>query len=451
MSKKIKTLVVDDSLDTLELLERKLEKKKLDIITTNSVVNALTILKEKSFDLVITDNKMPEISGLELIKHINQNYRHIKVIMITGYPTIDGAVDAVKTGAEEYLTKPFTDDELYKAIDSVITKIRSNQMTPSNDKKDYFIKHGIVGRSKVMQSVFRIIEKSAPTDASVLITGESGTGKELVARAIHYHPLSKRKSAPFVPINCGAIPENLLESELFGYVKGSFTGAVETRAGFFITADGGTIFLDEIGETSLSMQVKLLRVLQDKQVCMVGSKNFREVNVRIITATNKNLLNLVNQGKFREDLYYRLNVISVEIPPLREREDDIILLTKYFFDKFAKDADKVGLEISDEILEMFKKNNWSGNVRELENVINRIVILSDHKKIESADLPDYMRYTAKFDRGLERTLEEVEFDHIKNVLDMVCGNKTKAAEILGIDRKTLRSKLSKQDSEDGIK
>jgi DNA-binding NtrC family response regulator len=273
----------------------------------------------------------------------------------------------------------------------------------------------------------------------VLITGESGTGKELVARAIHY--TGPRAAAPFVPVNCGGIPEGLLESELFGHLKGAFTGATESHAGFFHAAEGGTIFLDEISEMSLAMQVKLLRVLQDREVCMVGSQKPRHVDVRILAATNKDLPNLVERSAFREDLYYRLNVISVAVPPLRERGDDALLLARHFAAKFARELGKAPPCFPDRVLRMLKEYYWPGNVRELENMIQRLVVMAEGDLIEAADLPSIMRFALPRDRGLNRTLAEVEAEHIRNVLDSVGRNKTRAAEILGIDRKTLREKL----------
>jgi len=290
-----------------------------------------------------------------------------------------------------------------------------------------------------MFKVLKAIEKAASTTATVLITGESGTGKELVARAIHYG--SSRASAPFVPVNCGGIPEGLLESELFGHVKGAFTGATETRAGFFQTADGGTIFLDEISDTSPSMQVKLLRVLEDKEVCMVGSSKSRLADVRIVAATNKDLLGLVDKGVFREDLFYRLNVITIAMPPLRKRDDDILELIKHFADKFAAESGKSAPEFSDNALVALRNYQWPGNVRELENVIQRLVVMTEGDLIEVPDLPSLMRFSALRGSGLNRTLAVVEAEHIHNVLASVEGNKTRAAEILGIDRKTLREKL----------
>ncbi|MDH5468656.1 MAG: sigma-54 dependent transcriptional regulator, partial [Candidatus Aminicenantes bacterium] len=290
-------LVVDDSPDTLEVLQRNLESRGYRVFTAPGAVEAIKILESTAMDLVITDLKMPKVDGLSLVRHIQENFKDTEVMMITGYPSIEGAVEAVKTGAEEYLSKPFTDEELFVAVKRVLDKLHERRAAQKMADKPSVVRHGLIGESKAMRKVLNAIEKSASSSATVLITGESGTGKELVARAIHYN--SSRASAPFVPINCGGIPEALLESELFGYVKGAFTGASETRAGFFQTAEGGTIFLDEISETSLSMQVKLLRVLQDKEVIMVGERRPQKVDVRIIAATNKDLQSLVNKGSFR--------------------------------------------------------------------------------------------------------------------------------------------------------
>jgi transcriptional regulator with PAS, ATPase and Fis domain len=292
-----------------------------------------------------------------------------------------------------------------------------------------------------MATVRDFIARAAHTAATVLIFGESGTGKELVARAIHYG--SKRISAPFVPVNCGAIPGELLESELFGHIKGAFTGATETRAGFFQTADGGTIFLDEISETSLAMQVKLLRVLQDKEVCMVGSGRTRKVDVRILASTNKDLATLVEKGLFREDLFYRINVINIDLPPLRERDNDVILLAQHFMKKYSEELGKPVHRFSDRALQILRKYHWPGNVRELENVIQRLVVMTDEDPIDAPDLPELMRFSALGHGNLNRTLAEVEAEYIQNVFASVKGNKTRAAEILGIDRKTLREKLSR--------
>lgn len=434
-------LVVDDSEDTREMLRRKLNYLGYESYTAADVPKALDLLSNIPIDLVLTDYKMPKISGLDLIRHIHDNYPQIKVIMLTGYPTIEGAVEAVKVGAEEYLTKPFTDDELFSAVENAIEKIRNQKQARQNPIQTTN-PYGIIGNSKAMQKVFHGIRKSCATNATVLIEGESGTGKELVARAIHYH--SKRNKTPFVPVNCGAIPDSLLEAELFGFTKGSFTGAYETRAGYFLTADGGTIFLDEISETSLSMQVKLLRVLQDKQLYMVGSKSPRTINVRIIAATNKDVKLLLDQGLFREDLYYRLNVLTVKIPPLRERQEDIPALSYHFLNKYAKENNLNVPALGEDLLKSFQSYHWPGNVRELENMIYRLVVMSDDHELRSSDLPEYMKFCIKSQKDLSRTLKEVELEYINDVLTSVQGNKSQAAKILGIDRKTLHSKLGER-------
>ncbi len=440
-TKKDSILVVDDAPDTIELLQRNLESRGYQVFTAPNAMEAIKILETTAVDLVITDLKMPGASGIELIRHIRENFRDVEVMMITGYPTIESAVKAVKSGAEEYLTKPFTDTELFSAVEQVFEKIHVHRAIHPLWHRSQKSPYGFIGESEAMQKVFSAIAKATTTSATTLIIGESGTGKELVARAIHYN--SPRNSAPFVPVNCGAIPEELLESELFGHIKGAFTGATETRAGFFQTADGGTIFLDEISETSLSMQVKLLRVLQDKEVYMVGSTRSRKVDVRILASTNKDLLNLMKKGLFREDLFFRLNVITIDIPSLRERGEDIFLLTQYFATKFAEELGKPKLRFSENAISVLRNYHWPGNVRELENVVQRLVVMTEGDLIEVPDLPSLMRFSALQKTGLNRTLSEVEAEYIRNVLTSVGGNKTRAAEILGIDRKTLREKLSK--------
>ncbi|MDD4309096.1 MAG: sigma-54 dependent transcriptional regulator [Candidatus Cloacimonetes bacterium] len=433
-------LVVDDNLDTLNILNRKLSSHGFTVTTVNDVSSALAVLETSQVDIVLTDYKMPKITGLELIRHLRAHYSQIPVIMLTGYPSIEGAVEAVKVGAEQYLSKPFTDNELFTAIEQALTKckhkINNNKLRLSNP-------YGIIGVSPQMQDLFSMIQKCTTNNATVLIHGESGTGKELVARAIHYH--SHKNKAPFVPVNCGAIPESLLEAELFGYMKGSFTGATETRAGYFITADGGSIFLDEISETSLSMQVRLLRVLQDKQVHMIGSKTPRQINIRIIAATNKDLPLLVKQGGFREDLYFRLNVLPIYIPPLREHPEDIIPLVRHFSEKYASENTTKTPEFSEAAIQSLLSYAWPGNVRELENLVYRMVILIEGRDIDVQDLPNYMKFTLHHQQNLQRPLRVIEAEYIRNVLASVEGNKSIAAKILGIDRKTLYNKLNELD------
>jgi len=435
-AKGVRILAVDDSADALELIKRHLQSAGFSVITAESPAAAFRLLKETAFDLVITDMKMPNASGLEVIRHVRANYREPAVLMVTGYPSIGSAVEAMRLGAEDYLAKPFTKKELLEAVQSALLK----QSERKQEAPRVPAPAGIIGHSAPMQTVFAAIEKAAAVRANVLITGESGTGKELVARAIHY--LSDRAAHPFVPVNCGGIPENLLESELFGHMKGAFTGANETRAGFFQTSSKGTIFLDEVGETSAGMQVKLLRVLQEKEICMVGSAKPQKIDVRIIAGTNKNLRGLIAAGRFREDFFYRLNVINIDLPPLRERGKDVLLLVRYFSAKYAEEMGRTVPQYSDRALEILSGYPWPGNIRELENLVQRLMAMVDGDLIDAPDLPAGMRSECfGAASGLDRTLAQVEAEHIRNVLADVSGNKTKAAGILGIDRKTLREKL----------
>lgn len=432
-------LIVDDVPDTIEILERNLAEQGYRIYTASSVAEALDILNVVSIDLVITDYRMPEVSGLDLVRHVRENLRDTEIMMITGYASIEGAVEAIKTGAEEYLSKPFTDEELLIAIRRALDKLHQRTAGHQSSQVTEATPYGLIGTSEAMAKISSALMKAASTTSTVLITGESGTGKELVARAIHY--CSARASGPFVPVNCGGIPDGLLESELFGHVKGAFTGATQSRAGFFQTADGGSIFLDEISELSGSLQVKLLRVLQDKKVYMVGADRPSAVDVKILAATNTDLHGLVKKGSFREDLFFRLNVITISVPPLRERGDDILLLTHHFATKFAKEFGKPVPRFSDKALRALRNYDWPGNVRELENIVHRVVVMTDDEFIDVPDLPSLMRFSAVRGYGLDRTLAEIEAEHIQRVLTSTDGNKTNAAKILGIDRKTLREKL----------
>jgi DNA-binding NtrC family response regulator len=440
-------LIVDDVADTREVLQRCLTSAGYRVHTASGVVPAIESLEKTPVDLVITDLRMPEMSGLSLVRYLRENMKETEVMMITGYATVEGAVEAVKTGAEEYLAKPFTEDELTAAVGRALEKRRVRrlaQQAPENVAPP----SGMIGESAAMQVVLREINKAATTDATVLITGESGTGKELVGRAIHYQ--SSRAPAPFVPINCGAIPSELVESELFGHTKGAFTGATAIRNGFFQAADGGSIFLDEIGDTSPSTQVKLLRVLEDQEVYMVGSSQPTQVDVRVLASTNKDLSSLLKKGTFREDLFFRLSVITIVLPPLRERKDDILLLVTHFARKLAGEAERPPPEFTDRALQVFRRYAWPGNVRELLNLLRRLVVMQeDSRPIDVPDLPRHMRFSVNRGLGPLRTLAEIEADHIRNVLDSVQGNKTQAAKMLGIDRKTLRERLKSIETSPG--
>ncbi|OGB94966.1 MAG: sigma-54-dependent Fis family transcriptional regulator [candidate division NC10 bacterium RBG_16_65_8] len=432
-------LVVDDAPETLEVLRRNLESEGHRVFAAPGVAEALAVLETTPIDLVITDYKMPKVSGLDLVRHVRENLQDTEVVMITGYASIEGAIEAIKTGAEEYLSKPFTDEELFEAVRRALEKRSRRRIAAPATASTGGPLPGFIGQSEAMQRVYAAIRKAAETTATVLITGESGTGKELVARAIHYG--SRRSAAPFVAVNCGGIPEGLIESELFGHMKGAFTGAVTSRAGFFLTADGGTIFLDEISEISLPLQVKFLRVLQDKVVYMVGASHPRQVDVRIVAATNKNLRTLVERQVFREDLFFRLNVIPIEVPPLRERGDDVLLLARYFVEKFSRELGRPIPRLSDALLASLVAYPWPGNVRELENIVQRVVVMVEGEEIDVPSLPVSMRFSAPRTASIHRPLAEVEAEHVRAVLASVDDNKTVAAKILGIDRKTLREKL----------
>ena len=434
----VRVLVVDDSAESVELIKRNLESIGYLISTANSVQSALALLASVEVDLVITDLKMPEENGLELVRHVSENYKGVGILVITGFPSIEGAIESIRIGAEEYLVKSFTDKELFAAVTRVLEKTRRTRKVSGDTSHEEF---GITGESAEMYRVYHAVNKVRTTDATVLITGESGTGKELVARAIHYG--GKSSKAPFVPVNCGGIPDSLLESELFGHVRGAFTGAVETRAGFFQTADGGTIFLDEISNTSLAMQAKLLRVLQEKEFYMVGSKKSQKVNVRVVAATNVDLMQLVKQGLFREDLYYRLNIISIELPPLRDRGDDIFLLINHFLARYVRELGRKPMRFAPKALKALREYGWPGNVRELQNLVQRLVIMSDEQVIDVPDLPESFRYSAMRTRGLNRRLEEVEREYILDVYAANDKNLTRTADKLGIDRKTLRDRIRK--------
>ena len=434
-----KVLVVDDSTSTLEVIQRNLIASGFDAYVCSSVRDAVRFLNESTIDIVITDFKMPKQNGLELIKHIRDNCADMEIIMITGHPDIEDAVQAIKDGADDYLVKPFTDKELLDAVRRMVEKLgnRRRVAAEENPAKTF----GIIGESEKMQHVFHRIEKAATTEATVLIDGDSGTGKEMVARAIHYN--SKRRRAPFVPVNCTAIPDTLLESELFGHMKGAFTGAKENRNGFFQIADGGTLFLDEIGDASLNMQSKLLRVLQNKEIRPVGSDRIQHVNTRIIAATHKDLLGLVKSGAFREDLYYRLNVIDVAVPVLSDRGEDILALVNYFARKYAKEMNCPIPAFSDNVLTALKSYAWPGNVRELENLVQRLVVIVDEDTVRTRDLPESMRFNICTAGEGKLLLEDVIADHVIKILTQARGNKTRAAKILGIDRKTLNARLKR--------
>lgn len=438
--KKYRILTVDDSDDTLQILQRQLTAAGYEVMTAGGVEAALAILDFKSVDIVITDIRMPGADGLDLLRYIRDHFTTVEVMMLTAYPQIENAVQSIKDGAQEYLAKPFTEEELLNAVERMKEKIVRRRALAPEKKPVQFL--GIIGLSPKMGEVFERIDRAAQTNANVLISGESGTGKELVARAIHYG--SYRAEAPFVSVNCTAIPDTLLESELFGHVKGAFTDAKSSRQGFFQIAEGGTIFLDEIGDASPGMQAKLLRVLQNKEINMVGSSQVQKIDTRIIAASHKDLKSMIPKGLFREDLYYRLDVINIAIPPLRERREDILPLVSFYLKKFSEEMElETPPTFTDNALQALRNHDWPGNVRELENLVQRLVVIVEGENIRVSDLPESMRFTVSQKHTQFKTLKESEEEHIAHVLASVGGNKTRAAQILGIDRKTLRQKLVK--------
>jgi len=428
-------LIVDDNYDMLELLHRNLKALQFHTYKASSVTEAIEILKDSTPDLIITDLQMPGINGIELIRYAKEHFPEVPTLVITGFPSVGTAVDAVKSGALDYLTKPFTAEELRIAVGQALqtkTPDLKNKKTPV--RQHYA---GMSGQSQQFETLVETIERVKNNKATVLIQGESGTGKELIARAIHYNGAFSQN--PFIAVNCGAIPEHLMESELFGYVKGAFTGANEDRMGFFQAANGGTVFLDEIGTAPLNIQTRLLRVLQEKEIVRIGSQQVHKIDVRIISATNSDLFDMVKAGTFRQDLYYRLNVVNIETPPLRLRKDDIEPLVSTFLKKYSAEYNKPGITISAESMKMLQRYDWPGNIRELENVIQRMIIMNSDNT--AAAVPSYLKYAEPLIAGPLLSLKEAEKVHILKVLAAVGDNKTKAAEILGIDRKTLRQKI----------
>lgn len=437
--KKANILIVDDDYDMLELVQRQLQEQQYHSYKAASVKEAIDILKFNAVDLLITDLQMPGIGGMELIKYVEEHFPKVPKLVITGYPSMDGALNAMRSGALDYIVKPFTAEELKQSVEkSLPKKTQDSEVTiPFTNKATAYA--GIVGNSEKIEQLIDLIERVKNNRATVLIQGESGTGKELVARAIHYK--GTFAANPFIAVNCGAIPGELLEAELFGYRKGAFTGASEDRPGFFQAAAGGTIFLDEIGTAPLTVQTRLLRVLQEKEVRRIGEQKAKKIELRIVAATNSDLLQMVEKGSFREDLYYRLNVVNIETPPLRDHKNDIELLAKNFLRKYASEYARPRIEFTPKALEILERYNWPGNVRELENVVQRAIIMSEDC-IDLDQLPDHLKYPVPDHNSTSKSLKEVEMEHILKIMASVDNNKTKAAEILQIDRKTLRKKLN---------
>jgi len=396
---------------------------------------------ESVYDLVISDLKLPGIDGMDVLRSVQKLARDTSVIIVTAYATVDTAVEAMKEGAEDYIAKPFNLEEIRLVVRKVLDKkalVDDNRFLRNQLKKKYSFGN-IVGNSEAMVEVYKTIEKIKDSRATILILGETGTGKELVARAIHFN--SVRSEKPFLPVNCAALAETLLESELFGYVKGAFTGAVRDKQGVFEVAHGGTVFLDEIGDISPRLQQILLRVLENGEIQPVGSTVRRKVDVRVVAATNRDLGNMVKQGTFRADLYYRLNVISLELPPLRMRTEDIAMLAGHFLRKYAAENEKAINDMSRDALQLLERYTWPGNVRELENVVERATLLETSREITPESLPENIRNAPQAppvnpDADLQ-TLAEVGRTYIETVLKKTGGNKARASEILGINRTSL--------------
>ena len=448
-------MVVDDEPLVRRSLSEFLTLEGYTVNIAGSAKEALELLKNYAADLVITDIKMPEMSGVELLKTIKKEHPETQVILITGYGTIESAVTGMKDGAYDYITKPIIDSEIKLIIERLSAQrriieenIRLKEELSCASRERFL---NITGKDEKMQKIYAMIECIADTRATVLINGESGTGKRLIACAIHDTD-KKEKGKPFVEVSCGALTETLLESELFGHVKGSFTGAIKDRMGRFELANKGTIFLDEIDAFSPSLQVKLLRILQEGEFERVGDTKTIKVDVRIIAATNQKLEGLIAQGKFRSDLYYRLNIINIEIPPLRERKSDIPLLTRDLIDKHAKHLGKKVQEVSNEALSRLIDYKWPGNIRELENVIERAIILSKGPEITLEDLPDFLNSPSseksESDSNgfkLKDALKDPERGLILKALESNAWNRNAAAEVLGINRTTLYKKMVKYD------
>jgi len=439
-------LVIDDEESVRDSCRQTLSRDGNRVEVAEDGTKGLGVLAERSFDVVILDLKMPGLSGMEVLKRIKQSDPATVVIVITGYATVDSAVEAMKNGAYDFVPKPFTPDALRVITRRALEKreLDLENFLLRDQLKASFGPDVVVGRSEPMKKVEELIRKVGPTDSTVLITGESGTGKELVARAIHR--ASRRRDKPFVVVDCGSLVENLFESELFGHIKGSFTGATTTKYGRFELANGGTLFFDEIGNTGINIQTKLLRVLQEREITKVGSSQVVKVDVRIIAATNEDLHEAVKAGTFREDLFYRLSVVPISIPPLRARRGDIPLLVSHFLNKYNTRRRKGIVAVSEEAMKALVEYDWPGNVRELENAIERAVVLAESDVIGPSDLLYYGRMTARPARPSTyevRRLEEVERDHIEKALAIFNGHRGRTAEALGIDRKTLRAKLKR--------
>jgi len=455
---KRKILVVDDEKSMRDMLKILFEKEGFEAETAENGEEALRLVSEKVYDLVLSDIRMGKVSGLDLLREIKNQSNPPQVVLMTAYASTETAVEALKLGAVDYIIKPFDVNELLHRVKNAIEKkslLEENiELRAELSKEEGF--EGIIGNNQKMLEIYSLIQRIAPTNSTVLIQGESGTGKELIAKAIHYNSL--RKNKPFISINCGGLPETLLESELFGYIKGAFTGAYASKRGLFDVAEGGSLFLDEIGDMTPLMQTKLLRAIQERKIRPVGSTSEHSIDVRLITATNKDLLALVKESSFREDLYYRINVIKIEVPPLRERKDDIPILLQHFIEKYSQMLRKAEPQISKEAVKILEEYNWPGNVRELENVVERALALDQNGVFEPSLLPDNIKggrveqkreFIEIPEEGfsLEKAKDDFEIKLIKRALELENGNMTKAAKRLGITYRSLRHLVNSKHRE----
>jgi len=443
-------LIVDDEESMREFLTIMLHREGYRVDAVGDGAQAVSRLKDESYDLVISDIKMPRLTGFELLAHLRERHPETMVIMITAFSTTEEAVEAMKQGAYDYITKPFRNEEIRLIVRNALERksLRQENLALREELGQRYAFGSLVGKSKAMQEVFELIRKVATSRTNVMITGESGTGKELVAKAIHYN--SERKELPFVPVNCGAIPENLLESELFGHEKGSFTGAVQQKPGLFEVADGGTLFLDEIGELPPAMQVKLLRVLQEREIRRVGATRNLPVDVRLVAATNKDLEVEVAQGRFREDLFYRLNVIRIPLPPLRERREDIPLLIEHLV-RTQGGPEKI--RVTERAMRRLLDYPWPGNIRELQNALERCLVLGQSEEIDESCLPVPLLSTGAAASGipeipetgldLDAYLGGIEKEILLKALEKCGGVRKRAAELLGITFRSIRYRLAK--------
>ncbi|HET7422013.1 MAG TPA: sigma-54 dependent transcriptional regulator [Gemmatimonadales bacterium] len=458
MSQKPSVLVVDDESGILDTLRILLRNEGFEVTTAQGGKAGLEQIRSGAHDIILSDVRMPQVSGLDILNSAREQDPMTPVILMTAQASLQSAIGAVNQGAFYYIQKPFSNDELVailrRACEFRAVRVENKQLKQEIRRRDKTAVTRPIGKSKRFLEVLKLAEHVSPTESTVLIQGESGTGKEVVARYIHN--LSNRVDGPFLSINCGALPENLLESELFGHVKGSFTGAVRDKQGLFAAARGGSFFLDEVGEMPPSLQVKLLRVLQEREAIPVGATEPIPVDVRIIAATNRDLEEEIRRGNFRSDLFYRLNVIAINLPPLRERRDDLLLLIESFLQSLAQETGAEAKALASEALDAVMVYEWPGNVRELENALEHAVVLSRGNVIDGASLPERITKRRKEPLVAERsyrnpTLEVIERAYIMWVLQAEGGNKTRAAEVLGIDPSTLYRKLSRYEEQVEVK